>query len=385
MNGNTKGAPVGTPQTTGCKGTDNSETFQGCGDNSATPKIDSKGTQVTSNIQGIAQALKDAIADPSVNDTLEKYGNYVVDVSEKYDEPHYSLFREGIGTLPRGDIQAIKAKSKSGKSFLCSIFMASLLGCSEFSFDTKENNPTVLYFDTEQNMRNTAKLARRVHTLLEWPTDAPHEGFRAFALRTMDTAADRLECISEIVKVLKPTAIFIDGIADLIEDFNNVVESAKLINDLMKLSADNDCCVCCVLHTNKGKDDHGMKGHLGTMLLQKVSDVFEVEKSGDTFNVTQTDCRNKSISDFAFVLDGHAIPHATESVKDMKGIEKLNAIKETLTKVFANANSESLSYTELTSFYQNQGGCSESTAKRHVGFALSKGALQCDNQRYKMG
>ena len=33
-----------------------------------------------------------------------------------------------------------------------------------------------------------------------------------------------------------------------------------------------DCAVCCVLHTNKGDGDHGMKGHLGTLLLQKASD-----------------------------------------------------------------------------------------------------------------
>lgn len=61
----------------------------------------------------------------------------------------------------------------------------------------------------------------------------------------------------------------IDGVADLLEDFNDVGQSSEIINSLMRLSAENDVAIINVLHTNKRKDDSDMKGHLGTLLLQK--------------------------------------------------------------------------------------------------------------------
>lgn len=44
---------------------------------------------------------------------------YQVDLGTEYEEPKYILKLDNVGTFPRGDIQAIKAKSKNGKSFVC--------------------------------------------------------------------------------------------------------------------------------------------------------------------------------------------------------------------------------------------------------------------------
>lgn len=306
-----------------------------------------------------------------------------IDLSKEYPEPRFTLKLSGIGTMPRGDIQAVKAKSKNGKSFLCSVFIASLFGCKTFNFESEESQPVVLYFDTEQNERNTAKLARRVHTLLEWNTQENHKGFHVYTLRTMDTP-ERLPFIDETIVRRKPTVAFIDGIADLIENFNDVEQSTDLINHLMKLSADNDCCICCVLHTNKAKDDSGMKGHLGTMLLQKASDVFEVKKDNDTFNVSETDCRNQPIEDFAFSIDGHGIPFPATTQTESKQLARLESIKKILNEVFS--TSDELSYTDLVKAYQASAAVSERTAKRKVTFAKANGLISLTpNENYKLG
>ncbi|MCI2124599.1 MAG: AAA family ATPase [Prevotella sp.] len=308
--------------------------------------------------------------------------DHEIDLSREYPEPKYSLMLSGVGTLPRGDIQAIKAKSKNGKSFLCTVFVASIFGCNTFSFESKENNPTVLYFDTEQNKRNTAKLARRVHTLLGWNIKENHEGFHAYSLRTMDTP-ERLPFIDEVITKRKPTAVFIDGIADLIENFNDVEQSTDLINHLMRLSAENDCCLCCVLHTNKGKDDSGMKGHLGTMLLQKASDVFEVKKDGSTFRVTETDCRNQPIDDFAFSIDGHGIPFPSTTIAEDKKLERLEGIKKILKECFS--TSDVLNYTDLVNAYHENGAVSVPTAKRAVKDAKENDIIKLiPNEGYSM-
>lgn len=306
-----------------------------------------------------------------------------IDLSLEYPEPKFTLKLSGVGTLPRGDIQAIKAKSKNGKSFLCTVFVASLFGCKDFSFESEESNPTVLYFDTEQNKRNTAKLARRVHTLLGWSVKENHNGFHVYSLRTMDTA-ERLPFIDGMITKHKPTVVIVDGIADLIENFNDVEQSTDLINHLMKLSADYDCCVVCVLHTNKGKDDSGMKGHLGTLLLQKASDVFEVKKDGSTFRVSETDCRNQPIDDFAFSIDGHGIPFPSNSYSEDKKLARLESIRKVIQECYSTA--DVLSYTDLVSRYQECGAVSQPTAKRAVKDAKENNLISViPNQGYKLG
>lgn len=315
--------------------------------------------------------------------TTGEIDEHEIDLSKEYPEPKFTLRLSGVGTMPRGDIQAVKAKSKNGKSFLCSVFIASLFGCKIFNFESEENNPVVLYFDTEQNERNTAKLAVRVHTLMEWNTQENHPGFHVYTLRTMNTP-DRLPFIDDVIAKRKPSVVFIDGIADLIENFNDVEQSTDLINHLMKVSADSDCCICCVLHTNKAKDDSGMKGHLGTLLLQKASDVYEVKKDGTTFRVSETDCRNQPIEDFAFSIDGHGIPFPAKSIAEDRQLARLESIKRILKECFSTA--DVLAYTDLVKRYQENGAVSQPTAKRAIKDAKENDLISLiPNQGYKLG
>ena len=319
--------------------------------------------------------LKPIREDCSVGEGLDECE---IDLTKDYQEPRYTLKNSGTGTIPRGDIQAIKAKSKNGKSFLCSILIASMLGCTDFGFTGTEANACVLYVDTEQNERNTAKLAKRVHALLGWGRGTNHAEFHAYSLRKVD-AAQRLLRIRRGIMAHHPTAVFIDGIADLIQDFNDVGQSTRVINELLRLSAENDCAIICVLHTNKAKDDNGMKGHLGTMLLQKASDVFEVKKNGSTFNVTETDCRNLPIDDFAFVIDGHGIPYMGTPPAPQQE-DKLTA---NMRKAFG-GNAE-MSYSELSKAYMAHTLRSIATVKRHIADALENGIIEgSQNNLYKM-
>ncbi|MGI6244010.1 MAG: AAA family ATPase [Prevotella sp.] len=307
---------------------------------------------------------------------------YQIDLAKDYPEPRFTLKYEGVGTIPLGDIQAIKAKSKNGKTFLCSVLIASILGCKEFGLECQIYNAKVVYVDTEQNERNTAKVARRVHTLMKWSIKENNDNFGCYSLRTMETS-QRLPFIQKVIKEKQPQVLFIDGIADLIENFNDVEQSSDLINELMRLSGENDCAIVCVLHTNKAKDDSGMKGHLGTMLLQKASDVFEVKKVDHTFNVTQTDCRNTPISDFAFSIDGHGIPYKAATAMDVQGQRRLDNIKKIVNESFQ--TTDELTYTELVERYQLNGAVSVATAKRAVATAKENDIIEViPNGKYKV-
>lgn len=335
-----------------------------------------KQTDATMKIQAV-----DAFINGDGVEHSPDISKYLIDLSKDYPQPKYSLFLSGVGTIPRGDIQAVKAKSKNGKSFLCSILIASLLGCGDFGFLSDDKQVNVLLFDTEQNERNTANLCRRVHALVGWNINENHPGFSAYHLRTL-SPEERLNFIQDTINREKPANVFIDGIGDLLENFNDIEQSTNVINTLMRLSADKECSITCVLHTNKGKDDNGMKGHLGTLLLQKASDVFEVVKSGSIFNVTETDCRNQPISDFSFTLDTNAIPRPTKSVTETKEQEKQETIKGILRLCFKER--AELTYSDLVEAYHLQAAIGLSTAKRKVAEARKYGYIKVSNERYSL-
>lgn len=245
------------------------------------------------------------------------FDEYEICLAEKLAEPIFTVKSLGAGAFPLGDIQAIKAKSKSGKTYAASIIAAVILGGDFGTLKAGVEAAKVLFFDTEQNKLNTAKVMRRIHSLLGWEDTENTDRLHVYSLRRMDLAV-RCEHIAAKVQAYKPTAVIIDGIADLMLNFNDVEESSRLIDWLMKLSAANNCAVIAVLHENKSKEDSGMKGHLGTLLLQKSSDVFQCGKANGVFTVTETDSRNLPIEDFSFFIDGHGIPHPTQSKASLK-------------------------------------------------------------------
>lgn len=252
------------------------------------------------------------------------------DLSQAIPEPKYLLLQGNIGTLPVGDIQAVKGLAKAGKSYFVSILIASILGCEKFGFRCTEPNAKVIYFDTEQNRPNTTRLIRRVHSLLDWDASKNNDRLLNFSLRSR-TREERRAFIDLVTRMEKPTAIFIDGIADLLEDFNDPKESQDIILELMRLSAECQCAVVNVLHTARTSTTGSMKGHLGSLLLQKVSDEYEVKKSADNvFSVSQSDTRNSNILDFSFVIDPTtALPInnteiANERIAQAKALEERN-------------------------------------------------------------
>lgn len=230
---------------------------------------------------------------------------YEVFLQNIIPQPNFTIRKGGVGTSPEGDIIAIKAQSKNGKSFLASIFASVILGSTfgELTPNGEADN-VVLYFDTEQNKFNTQILMSRIHTLCGWEQENS-DRLHVYAMRQMPFA-ERMEYIEGKTKMYSPAAIFIDGIADLLEDFNDIGQSQQLIQKLMNISADYNTAVFFILHTNK--KDMNMKGHLGSLATQKCSDVFYIEKKNDRFVVTETDCRNVHISDFAFTIAPDGIP-----------------------------------------------------------------------------
>ena len=302
---------------------------------------------------------------------------FEIDVTTVYPELNYAISINGIGCMPLGDIQGIKAKAKQGKTLTESVFMAAILIGRCLGITSNVTNAKVLFFDTEQHQRSTAKVVERVHKLCGWDVHKNYDNFSAFSLRSMDIK-ERLPYILKKIAAKKPHVVFIDGCRDLLHDFNNIEESSNVINTLMKASEECNTAIVNVLHTNKGKEDSNMRGHLWTELLNKCSDVWEVKKDGLIFKVEETDCRNIPTDNWCFTLDESGIPIQLDIEPELSKEEiQMNKMKENF--CFILAGQKSLSYTSLSTEYSELTGLKTPTSNRHIGMAVKAGIIQKGN------
>lgn len=74
--------------------------------------------------------------------------------------------------------------------------------------------------------------------------------------------------------------VFLDGVRDIMHNFNDIRESSTIADLLMRLSSVYSCHICCVLYENKS--DANAHGHAGTELQNKSETVIYVSKDAQT-------------------------------------------------------------------------------------------------------
>ena len=245
----------------------------------------------------------------------------ILSLAEYYPETKMILTFKGVGFGAIGGIQFITGHQKNGKTFLMAQLMAAILNGScerakqfipglQFNEELRGEypNPSVLYVDTEQEKENTAKVAKRVHWLCGWPLDVPNDRFNVVWLRAEDSNEGRWTKVKAAIDKYQPLAVFVDGIRDVLGDFNDLKESASLIDQCMTITTYKHCTFWSVLHENPGSDK--MRGHLGTEAANKASDVIRVTKKKQadkvTFDVEQVAARGRDIEAWQFVVTDDA-------------------------------------------------------------------------------
>jgi hypothetical protein len=276
-------------------------------------------------------------APPTGEATLDsKFERSFFDDTVAYQEPPFLFEFKGVGFSPLGGIQALSGQKKNGKSIFASILMAMALSSdsSTSRFATRfpglrlrqstinllGHEPRVLYVDTEQEKENTDKVIERAKWLAEMESHVHNERLTIQWLRAIpedeDPAEYRMQAILYAIERTRPDLVLIDGIRDLVHDFNDIAESSKLINELMALSTKHNMCIWCTLHMNprpSNDDEEGkMRGHLGTELGNKASDIFTMRKKKNkatgivSFTMQQLDARGKDIDDLELTLNDDA-------------------------------------------------------------------------------
>lgn len=264
----------------------------------------------------------------------EELRQYWLDPEQEYPEPHYLYEYNGVAFSPLGGIQAISGQKKNGKTFVLAQLMAAALGTgtervSQYLGGLRTNaetvewlghEPKVLYCDTEMEQLNTAKVLRRVHWLCGWDMKQRSDRFFVLWLREVPKTEhrtankERWRLIKNAIEQTKPDIVFVDGLRDLVNDFNDNSESSAIVGEMMSLASQKNICIWNVLHYNprpSNDDESKMRGHLGTELGNKVSDTFVSIKKKDnegnvTFTVKQQDARGKDVDDWQFEITDDA-------------------------------------------------------------------------------
>ena len=230
----------------------------------------------------------------------------------------------------RKELIAIKAKAKQGKSTLEMILIAALL-CGKWHYVRRlaDVRPRILYIDTEMKPADTQLMNRKAMHLADLPEteDVPEATFINLRRQTADECQ---QALTDLLKKYHPDIVFIDGIVDLLLNFNDLEESQALIRKLLALAEEFNCCLVNVLHTNKATDDHNMRGHLGSFLTQKASLVFNCKKdaASNIVTVSCTESRHAPIADFTFAFDHEGYPTSAEELLQAMREEKAEKRKE---------------------------------------------------------
>lgn len=285
------------------------------------------------------------------------------------DEPIDFLFSFNEHPLiARGNLQTLKGSKKAGKSAGGIMLIDAAIGGEFLGIRAQHEGMKLLWLDTEQD-RNTLRQRAKAAIKMAGVASSP-EGLRIVPLKTV-APVERLEMTLRAIKDSTPDFVFLDGIVDLCEDFNDNKESARVVGSLLKATEEFNLAMLCIIHVNKGDDN--ARGHVGTILEQKSSEIFELTKAGGNARMRLCNSRFADIPDITFKFgDDFTIKAAERATSDGEvEREELAGCYATLFKKAA-----SYRYTDLVGAYMEQEGKGERTAKESISKAVKAGVLQ---------
>ena len=344
-----------------------------------------------------------------------------LDFDEPYKPPRYTMEREGVPFADVGELHIISGKPGNGKTGLMSQLEAATLG-RQFGntiardvghivrdkqgniINGEDNRPTfqvrstrILHIDTEQGKDDTIAFKNRVIAMAGVDKQVAKEHFFILRLRDTELAQDRWKKILKAIWTVQPTDIFLDGMLDIVEDYNDQKECQPIIRKCMMLATYYDTSLWAVLHENPMVEK--LVGTLGSITQRKVSEIFTVVKVKQSdlkendrradlpdiyFRVKQNKARGRDVNDWLFryvtneggwgqpieIEESGARVDNPQDAAAMAFIKEANDRFSRLTWT-----PQGLSRTDLDSALMSQGVTSNRRRTDLINIALEKGIL----------
>lgn len=221
--------------------------------------------------------------------------------------------------MTSGEFSAIVATSKSKKTFLKSGFLACYIGGeATILFPNikthRKEDFMILDFDTEQGKFYTHRTFKRVSEI----SGGNYQFYKGYATRHL-SSRQRLLFIDYCLKNQKDLykvpvkLVSIDGIADLVENTNDLVMSKEASDYIMKWTYDYNIHITTIIH--KSLSTGKPLGHLGTYVLKKAETVIELDVQEDySVKVTNPYSRGYRFDEFSFDINKNALPFLVEEI-----------------------------------------------------------------------
>ena len=326
---------------------------------------------------------------------------------DPYKPPRYTLCRYGIPFANVGELHVISGKPGHGKTGLMSQLMAAILcgrfGNTLYHIQSERPKPVVLYIDTEQGKDDTIAIKNRVCLLAGLDYTQKQPQFQILRLRDTEDASERWKKILKAVWLVKPTDIFLDGMLDIVRDYNDQVECQPIIREAMMLATHYDSSLWIVLHENPMVDK--LVGTLGSIVQRKVAEIFSVKKIKQSelkpnerqpnrpsiyFTVKQLKARGRDVADWDYAYQqnaaGWGMPvelddnGATVVTVNSKELEMMKEADERF-KSF-NWQSSGATYSELERHLKSVGVTSNRRVSALFEIAMEKGIIYKNGKKY---
>jgi len=273
-----------------------------------------------------------AINNAGTLDFLKIHDDAFVDVNEDMPKPPTAIsmgeisfgkehYERAFGTY--GNFSCISGQSKSKKTFIKSLIVASYIGGNSINYAPnikghRDNDKFILDFDTEQSKFHSQRVFKRVPkiTNLDYLNGSSYEFYKPFYLRRYNYK-ERLQfiewCLLESQYKNNIGLVNIDGFADLVADVNDLVSCNELVAKLLKWTDISQCHLTGILHLYPGTNKP--TGHLGSAVMKKAETVcvLNVDENDPNFtNVTFPLTRGFPLEDFRFSIDDYGLPKVEE-------------------------------------------------------------------------
>ncbi len=291
--------------------------------------------QVNSQVQTVQGIVGEAVNQKTEQEErLELLLSFRIATQTEVKPEAYALSVDGVGFFALGDLHAVKGKQKSGKSAVLKVCVAALMAGHQFRVKSELEEPVVLHIDTEQQATDVQLVIKEVKHMTGLDDAYIDSHLHLFTLRrrSYDTLLDDTRLL---IGHFHPQVVFLDGVVDFVESFNDEVLSRCLIHDLMMICEEYGCAVVCVLHENKASDDENMRGHLGTVLSQKAGSVLQCKKAkSNIIGVTCPEARHGTMPawNIAFDDDGHLIDADAMRQQEKQADKEVKAAKKKAAK-----------------------------------------------------
>ena len=255
----------------------------------------------TKEEQEIYQLLKGAKLDP--NAIIEK-PPILFSIVEKYQGGEEKV----IPVFSEGDLSLLQGQQKSKKTFFNSGIITSMLNPNihgKFRASLPIDRQRVAFFDTEQSKYYGQITNNRI------VRTANNVNFDYYSMRTFSPKQRQKAVEIYLEETPQCSFIVIDGIVDMVTDFNDLHECQALVQWLMSLTESHKVHALNILHENIG-DSQKARGHLGSLLAQKAESVIRIQKKvGEDAKSTifAKDTRGREFKEFDLGINGNGEPY----------------------------------------------------------------------------